>query len=101
MAYVVIDGNNMVSGLREEILTSLKGLGIEEGEVFTTDTHSVSALILGKQGYHPIGEAMDKRKLVDYIKQATLEATSKLEPVQGCMQKHYGKRCYGSWRKAA
>jgi putative membrane protein len=80
--YVVVDGNNMVSGLREEILTILKGLGIEEGEVFTTDTHSVSALILGKQGYHPIGEAMDKGKLMEYIKQAALEATSKLEPVQ-------------------
>jgi putative membrane protein len=82
-AYVVVDGNNMVSGLREEILASISSLGIEEGEVFTTDTHSVSALILGKQGYHPIGEAMDKRRLVDYIKQATLEATSKLKPVQG------------------
>lgn len=82
-AYVVVDGNNMVSGLREEILASISSLGIEEGEVFTTDTHSVSALILGKQGYHPIGEAMDKRRLIDYIKQATLEATSKLKPVQG------------------
>jgi putative membrane protein len=82
VAYVVIDGNNMVSGLREEILTSLKELGMEEGEVFTTDTHAVSALILGKQGYHPIGEVMDKRKLVEYIKQATLEATSKLESVR-------------------
>jgi predicted neutral ceramidase superfamily lipid hydrolase len=68
--------------LREEILVSLNGLGIEDGEVFTTDTHSVSALILGKQGYHPIGEAMDKRKLVDYIEQATLQAISKLKPVQ-------------------
>jgi putative membrane protein len=82
-AYVVVDGNNMVSGLREDILASLNSLGIEEGEVFTTDTHSVSALILGNQGYHPIGEAMDKKKLVDYIKQATIEATSKLKPVQG------------------
>jgi putative membrane protein len=81
-AYVVVDGNNMVSGLREEILVSLNGLGIEDGEVFTTDTHSVSALILGKQGYHPIGEVMDKRKLVDYIEQATLQAISKLKPVQ-------------------
>ncbi len=80
--YVVLDGNNMISGLREEILTIMKGLGIEAGEVFTTDTHAVSALILGKQGYHPIGEKMDKRRLLEFITQATLEATSKLEPVQ-------------------
>lgn len=26
---------------------------------------------------------MDKRRLIDYIEQATLEATSKLKPVQG------------------
>jgi putative membrane protein len=80
--YVVIDGNNMVSGLREEILLMLKGLGIDEGEVFTTDTHAVSALILGKRGYHPIGEIMDKRRLLEIINRVTLEAISKLEPVQ-------------------
>lgn len=82
-AYVVVDGNNMVSGLREEILASLKQMGVDDGEVFTTDTHSVSALILGDQGYHPVGEVMDKRRLVAYIDQATSAATAKLEPVQG------------------
>ncbi len=82
-AYVVIDGNNMVSGLREEILASLKQMGVDDGEVFTTDTHSVSALILGDQGYHPVGEAMDRERLVAYIDQATSAATAKLEPVQG------------------
>jgi putative membrane protein len=80
--YVVIDGNNMVSGLREEILDSLAALGIDNGEVLTTDTHSVSALILGKQGYHPVGEAMDRKKLVDYIKNLALAATAKLEPAE-------------------
>jgi len=79
-AYIVIDGNNMISGMREEILTSLSTLGISEGEVFTTDTHAVSALILGKQGYHPVGEVMDREKLVGYVKQAALAASSHLEP---------------------
>lgn len=82
-AYVVVDGNNMVSGLREEILASLKQMDVDDGEVFTTDTHSVSALILGDQGYHPVGEVMNKRRLVAYINQATSAATAKLEPVQG------------------
>jgi putative membrane protein len=81
-AYVILDGNNMVSGLRQEILSSINNLGIEEGEVLTTDTHSVSALILGKQGYHPIGEAIDRRTLVEYIKNVTVEAAAKLKPVQ-------------------
>ena len=81
-AYVVIDGNNMVSGLREEILSALKSMGVEEGEVFTTDTHSVSALILGGHGYHPVGEVMDREKLVGYVKEAVRSATSDLEPVR-------------------
>jgi putative membrane protein len=77
-AYVVIDGNNMVSGFREEILSSLSSLGIDEGEVFTTDTHAVSALILDGHGYHPIGEAMDKKRLINYIMDATSAAIAKL-----------------------
>lgn len=81
-AYVVIDGNNMISGLREEVLSSLNSLGVEEGEVFTTDTHAVSALILGEQGYHAVGEVMDKQKVLGYIKEATLTATAKLEPAR-------------------
>lgn len=81
-AYVVIDGNNMVSGLREKILSVLQSLSIDEGEIFTTDTHSVSAVILGKRGYHPIGEVMDNEKLIDYIKEAALKALSSLEPAK-------------------
>ena len=81
-AYVVVDGNNMVSGLREEILTSLKKVGVEDGEIFTTDTHSVSAIILGGQGYHPVGEAMDKTKLIQYILDTASRAASVREPVQ-------------------
>jgi len=81
-AYVVIDGNNMISGFREEILSSLVSLGIAEGEVFTTDTHAVSALILEGHGYHPIGEAMAKAKVVKYIKEATLAAITNSEPVR-------------------
>jgi putative membrane protein len=81
-AYVVIDGNNMVSGLREDILSLMSSLGIDDGEVFTTDTHSVSALILGKQGYHPIGEVIDKDALLGHIKTAALAAMAKLQPAK-------------------
>jgi len=81
-AYIVIDGNNMVSGLREEILSYLSSLGISEGEVFTTDTHAVSALILGGHGYHPVGEVMDKTRLLGYIKDVTLAAIATLDPAK-------------------
>jgi putative membrane protein len=81
-AYVVIDGNNIVAGLREKILSDLNSMGIEQGEIFTTDTHAVNAVILGDRGYHPIGEAMDHGKLIGYIKEVTLSALSDLEPVK-------------------
>jgi putative membrane protein len=81
-AYVVIDGNNMVSGLRENILSALHSIGIDEGEVFTTDTHSVNAIILNDRGYHPVGEAIDRENLIAYIKRATFAALSDLEHVK-------------------
>lgn len=81
-AYVVIDGNNMVSGMREEILSALRGDGFNEAEVFTTDTHAVNAVILNDRGYHPVGEAMNHNKLVDYIREVTLSALARLERVE-------------------
>lgn len=84
-AYVVIDGNNMVSGLREKILLALNSLGIDEGEVFTTDTHSVNALTLNKRGYHPLGEVIEHEKLIGYIKEVTKAAIADLKPAKvGC-----------------
>lgn len=73
-AYITIDGNNLISGLREEILFKLAGLGITEGEILTTDTHVVNGVAKVDRGYHPVGEAMDKEKLLHYIEKATSEA---------------------------
>ncbi|HVP26392.1 MAG TPA: DUF2070 family protein [Candidatus Bathyarchaeia archaeon] len=85
-AYVVVDGNNMVSGLRERILSALHSTGIDEGEVFTTDTHAVNAVILGERGYHPVGEVIDNDKLIGYVKKATSDALADLDHVKnmGC-----------------
>jgi putative membrane protein len=81
-AYVVVDGNNMVAGLREKILSALHSLGIDEGEVFTTDTHSVNAVVLNKRGYHPIGEVINHENLIGHIKEAAITALSDLEQVK-------------------
>ena len=80
-AYLVIDGNNMVPGLREKILNSLGRLGFDTSEVFTTDTHAVTASITGKRGYHPVGEVMDNALLIKYICEAAKKAEANLE---GC-----------------
>lgn len=81
-AYVTIDGNNMVSGLREKILLELAELGIDDGEILTTDTHSVCGMIRSARGYNLVGEAIDHRKLIGYIKQATVLALKRLEPAK-------------------
>jgi putative membrane protein len=81
-AYVTIDGNNMMSGLREKILSSLQEIGIFDGEVLTTDTHSVNGVVLTARGYHPIGEAMDNAKLISYIQQTAMDALSNLETAE-------------------
>jgi putative membrane protein len=78
-AYIVIDGNNMISGLRERVLFELAAAGFDESEVFTTDTHAVSAVVLGRRGYHPVGEAMDHEKLIGYVREAAIQAASELE----------------------
>ncbi len=80
-AYVVFDGNNMISGLREKILEGLKDLGIAEGEVMTSDTHVVNAVVLGGRGYHPVGEVMEHGKVVEMVKSVVSEALKDMEPV--------------------
>jgi putative membrane protein len=81
-AYVTIDGNNMVSGLRDKILSELKELGIDDGEVLTTDTHSVCGMIRSERGYNLVGEAIDHMKLISYIKDATIHALENMESVE-------------------
>jgi len=81
-AYITIDGNNMVSGLREKILLGLSEIGVTDGEVLTTDTHMVNGIIVSKRGYHPVGEAMDQEGFVNSVRQATVTALRNMEPVE-------------------
>ena len=76
VAYVTIDGNNMVSNLRERILKNIIELGVPDGEILTTDTHVVNATITGL-GYHPVGEVIDNEKLIAYANAAVGEALAK------------------------
>ncbi len=78
-AYVVVDGNNMVTGLREKIQSALNSTGFKQSEVFTTDTHAVSAVVVGHRGYHPVGEAMNQERLIARISEAVKNAAGNLE----------------------
>ena len=81
-AYVVIDGNNMVSNLRSEILARLKRLGIDDGEVLTTDTHIVNGVVMVDRGYYPIGEAIPRKTVIEGVERAVKAALDKLEPAE-------------------
>jgi putative membrane protein len=86
-AYIIIDGNNMISGLREKILAALTSMGFDESEVFTTDTHAVSALVTGRRGYHPVGEVMNHDLLTRYIGEVAKKAEANLETSKaGCLR---------------
>ncbi|RLF14268.1 MAG: hypothetical protein DRN06_07330, partial [Thermoprotei archaeon] len=81
-AYVVIDGNNMVRGLRERLLAEAEALGFSGGEVMTTDTHVVNARVLVERGYHPIGEVMDWDALASYVREALQKALRAMRPAR-------------------
>jgi len=85
IVYIVIDGNNMISGLREKILSAIIASGFDASEVFTTDTHAVSALATGRRGYHPVGEVMNQDVLISCIMEVIKDAATNLEPAKvGC-----------------
>lgn len=69
----------MVPHLREKIIDSLSTIGFDESDVFTTDTHAVSALVTGRRGYHPIGEAINHDLLISYIRNVAKDATQNSE----------------------
>lgn len=74
--YVVLDGNNLVSGLRERMIDAISHLGVDDVEILTTDTHVVNALGASERGYHPIGERMDGEKLLGYVVEAARASIS-------------------------
>jgi len=78
-AYIVIDGNNMVNGLRERIM---KKLPVDEAEVMTTDTHVVNTL----SGANYVGQHLDCDLLVDTIGMLVDKAIQDLEPVNAGME---------------
>ncbi len=77
-ALVLIDGNNMESGLREKIQEELSDL-VDISEVHTTDSHEVNTL---NRDYNPVGLFMDHSLIVDEVRKVTEKALRNIEPVQ-------------------
>ena len=78
VVYLLIDGNNMVPGLRGEIRKALAGL-VAECEVLTTDNHSVN-VALG--GFNPVGAHLDHAEVVGMAREVVSRALEDLEGVR-------------------
>ncbi|MDZ7701851.1 MAG: DUF2070 family protein [Halobacteriales archaeon] len=78
-AYVLIDGNNMEPGLRDELLGAIEG--VDEVEVMTTDTHVVNTV----ESTNQVGQALDADALLAVIQRLVDEAREDLEPVRAGM----------------
>jgi putative membrane protein len=78
VAYFLFDGNNMIPGLRDEILLAARGI-VDDAEVLTTDNHSVNARM---GGYNPIGMYIDRERIVAAARDGVREAIADLRPVE-------------------
>ena len=76
-AYVLVDGNNVAQGVREQ-LRAVALAHADEAEIMTTDTHTVNTI----SGKNPVGYAVPVEKIVPYIEQAVREAIADLAPAR-------------------
>ncbi|QGX95195.1 DUF2070 family protein [Haloplanus rallus] len=81
-AYVLVDGNNMVPGLRGRVVDAVTAREpIDAVEVMTTDTHIVNSVEADNQ----VGSAIDHGEFVALIERLLDEAVADLEPVSAGM----------------
>lgn len=77
-AYVLIDGNNMVPGLREDVLSAVReATGVDHVEVMTTDNHVVNRT----RADNRVGEEVDADALCETVRSLAVDAHGDLEPV--------------------
>jgi putative membrane protein len=86
-AYILLDGNNVITGLREKILEGIKPL-VTDAEVFTTDNHIVNATM---GGYNPIGLKAETNKIIQKTKSLVSRAIEDLEPCEVGMNSGFAR----------
>jgi putative membrane protein len=77
-AYILVDGNNMVPGLRDRVVDAVTARGIDVTEVMTTDTHIVNTVEADNQ----VGAAIGHGAFVATIERLVDAAVDDLEPVE-------------------
>ncbi len=76
-AYVLIDGNNVAAGVRETLLAAVFRY-VDEGEIMTTDTHTVNTI----SGKNPVGYVVPAEAIIPFVEQAVREAIEDLAPAR-------------------
>jgi len=76
-AYVLIDGNNLLTGFREPILAALRGI-VDDAEVMTTDNHVVHEV---DGGINAVGERYPADSLARDVRGVVEEALRSMAPV--------------------
>ncbi|PWR72818.1 DUF2070 family protein [Methanospirillum lacunae] len=76
-AYILLDGNNMASGAREEIRDEVLTM-VNEAEIMTTDTHVVNTI----SGKNPVGLRVPPTALMPYIDDGVIKALEDLSPAK-------------------
>ncbi len=71
--YILIDGNNLAQGVREDIRNAVIGL-VDEAEIMTTDSHVVNTT----SGKNPVGMKIAISELLPFILTTLREALSEL-----------------------
>ena len=77
-AYVLLDGNNLLQGLRERLIQAL-GSVVDDSEVMTTDNHVVHEV---DGGVNPIGERIPFELLRETVVGVARDALTNMEPVE-------------------
>ena len=77
-AYILLDGNNVMHGLREKIISAVSGL-VDDSEVLTTDNHIVNTTM---GGYNPVGLKFEHEAIITCIHKLVRSALMDCEPCQ-------------------
>ena len=77
-AYILLDGNNMVHGLREKVISAVSAL-VDDAEVLTTDNHVVNTTM---GGYNPVGLKLEQSSIINSIQRLVRSALRDCEPCQ-------------------
>ncbi len=94
-AWVLLDGNNLLAGVREEVRAALLE-HVDECELLTTDTHVVNTL----SGRNPVGLAVPVTDIMPFILGAVHDALDDMDPARaaGSTVRLDGIRVFGYGR---